>query len=168
MQGRAACTVRGTPDLVPNLQAFLDAAFEFYTRLQSGSRDTARYLLMPVKAAAGGRGKAEEAVVYKRYRLSDEKTFDSFFHDDKAALLRLVDQFMEKSGRFCVAGYPQKLGLLLHGPPGTGKTSLIKALAHYTKRSIVAVPLQKIKTNGELMDVLCDQSFLVKGEGGAG
>ncbi len=39
--------------------------------------------------------------------------------------LSQVDQFLGKSGKFSVPGYPQKLGFLLYGPPGTGAIASI-------------------------------------------
>ncbi len=115
--------------------------------------DPARYLYMPVlsgfraPAADSGDSANSSTAMYKRYKLSEEKTFASFFHPDKDTMVRLVDQFLNKTGKFSIPGYPQKLGFLLYGPPGTGKTSLIKALAQYTKRSIISIPLSKISTN---------------------
>lgn len=89
---------------------------------------------------------------YKRYLLSDSKSFDALFFPEKPQLLKLVDDFMQTRGKFAIPGFPNKLGILLDGPPGTGKTSLIKALAIYLKRRIVSVSLEKVKTNQELMD----------------
>jgi MoxR-like ATPase len=77
-------------------------------------------------------------------------------------LLKLLAHFQDKSGKYAIQGFPHKLGLLLHGPPGTGKTSLIKAMAQHTGRNVVSIPLARIETNQELMDIVFDQSFAVK------
>jgi len=79
-------------------------------------------------------------------------------------LTGVLKHFKNKTGKYAIAGYPHKLGLLLHGPPGTGKTSLIKAMAQHTGRSIVNVPLARISTNQELMDIMFDQQYMVEGE----
>ena len=75
-------------------------------------------------AATAEEGAGASSAIYKRYKLSEEKTFASFFHPDKDPILGLVDQFQEKRGKFGIPGYPQKLGFLLYGPPGTGKVRI--------------------------------------------
>lgn len=67
--------------------------------------------------------------------------------------MQLLDHFGHRTGKYGIPGYPHKLGLLLYGPPGTGKTSMIKVLAQHTDRSIVNVPLARMKTNTELMQL---------------
>ncbi|CAN0082389.1 unnamed protein product [Ectocarpus sp. 12 AP-2014] len=110
-----------------------------------------------------GHPKKEESspIIYKRYKLGDVKDFDSLFFPEKEKLLRALENFEAKRGRYAIRGYPHKLGFLLHGPPGTGKTSLIKALACRTGRHIIQVPLGRIKTNEDLMNIMFDQSFRV-------
>ena len=141
------------------IDALIDKTYAWYIGELKKQEDNSRYLyemqLNPSSKSGDDDGNASR--VFKRYKLSDEKQFSSLFFDEKEKLLGLLKHFVNRTGKYAVQGYPHKFGLLLHGPPGTGKTSLIKALAQHTGRSIVNVPLARITTNQELMDIMFDQ-----------
>lgn len=96
---------------------------------------------------------------FESYRIGEAKTFATLFSHQTKKLQSLVDEFQNKEGKYGVAGFPYKLGLLLHGPAGTGKTSLIKALAHHTNRHIVNIPLARISTNQDLMTAFYSTTY---------
>ena len=154
---------RLTCDELAPIEAFLETAFDAYVEQTAKEEAGGRHLY--VRAGGGGAAKDDDsddgsgAATYKRYRLAASKTFDSLFFPEKDELLALLDAFHAGTGRFAVKGSPKKLGVLLHGPPGTGKTSLIKALAARLDRSIVSIPLGRIKTNQELFDAVFDMKY---------
>lgn len=151
------------------IDAFINGAFKWYIGELRKMEDNSRYLYemkvpdVKISSSNDDSGSDSSGTSYKRYKLSDEKSFDNLFFKEKKGLLGLIDHFTNKTGKYSIKGYPHKLGVLLHGPPGTGKTSLIKALAQHTGRSIVNVPLTKVSTNSELMSIFFDRSYHVEG-----
>ncbi|KAG6592547.1 mitochondrial chaperone BCS1-B [Phytophthora cinnamomi] len=79
----------------------------------------------------------------------------------KENVAQLLDNFTNKAGKFAIKGFPYKLGLLLYGLPGTGKTIHITAVAQHTQRHIEPTSLGKIHTNQRLLDALFDMKFAV-------
>ena len=77
------------------------------------------------------------------------RNFSNIFFDQKGELLRKIDFFKNNREWYEKEGHPYTLGLALHGPPGTGKTSVIKCIANYLGRHLVVIPINKIKTQTE-------------------
>mmetsp|Transcript_3368 Transcript_3368/g.7041 ORF Transcript_3368/g.7041 Transcript_3368/m.7041 type:complete len:387 (-) Transcript_3368:1299-2459(-) len=147
------------------IDKFIDKAYQWYIEELKKLDDNSRYLYeLKVTSKKEDDDDGSSARVYTRYRLSDEKTFDSLFFRQKESLLKLIQHFSCRTGKYEISGYPHKLGLLLSGPPGSGKTSFIKALAQHTGRSIVNVPLARISTNAELMSIFFNHRKHVEGE----
>ena len=91
----------------------------------------------------------ERELIYNCWRetmFESSRTFDNIFFDGKKQILNNIDYFLNNRKWYEDKGIPYSLGIGLHGPPGTGKTSFIKALANYTNRHIIVMSLKMIKT----------------------
>ena len=99
---------------------------------------------------------------YERWKESpfeSTRTFQNLFFDNRESVLKKVDYFLHNKAWYFEKGIPYSLGIGLHGPPGTGKTSFIKALANYTKRHIVTISLKMIKTKKQLDSVFFENRY---------
>jgi len=123
------------------IDVFIDKAYKWYLDQLRTLEDETRYLY-ELKQPGGKSDDGDEASdrKFKRYQLSDEKTFESLFFNEKETILKIVANFTNKTGKYAIKGYPNKLGLLLHGPPGTGKVcdKILNVLLFLCRESLVA------------------------------
>jgi len=68
---------------------------------------------------------------------------------DKRKLVNVVDKFKNKKELYQRLGIPYKLGMMLAGKPGVGKTSTVKAIASYLDKNAYFVNLKGVKKNSE-------------------
>lgn len=98
-------------------------------------------------------------IIFESHNFYSNKSFNNIFFDDKNNLLNRLAYFQENKDDYARLGIPHTLGLLFYGDPGCGKTSTIKAIANYTQRHIIEIPLSKIKTCSELKKIFFNDTI---------
>ncbi|GKV49959.1 hypothetical protein SLEP1_g56681 [Rubroshorea leprosula] len=72
----------------------------------------------------------------------------------KEDVINDLDAFRGRKDFFQKAGRAWKRGYLLHGRPGTGKSSLVAAIANHLRYNIYDLPLQSVRSDAELRRIL--------------
>jgi len=70
--------------------------------------------------------------------------------EDERTLYRAMDNFKFRSDVLRAMGIPNKLGIMLYGIPGTGKSSVIQAVSTYLEKDMYYLRLNSLRTNSAL------------------
>ena len=87
------------------------------------------------------------------------RNFDNLFFENKNEILNKINFFLQNKLWYEKMGIPYTLGIGLHGPPGTGKTSFIKALANFTDRHIIIISLKLLKKKYHLEEYFFETRY---------
>jgi chaperone BCS1 len=97
--------------------------------------------------------------IWDEVQFLSTRTFSNIFFKGKDDIIKKLDFFLKNKDWFYDKGIPYSLGIGMHGPPGTGKTSLIKAIGNYTNRHIVVISLKIIKTKKQLDSIFFEERY---------
>jgi ATP-dependent 26S proteasome regulatory subunit len=89
------------------------------------------------------------------------KSFANIFGKEVREVEERVNFFLNNKSWYDERGIPYQLGLLLSGVPGSGKTSIIRAIANLTKRHIVNVNFANITTATQLKNLFFNEKLSV-------
>ena len=98
-------------------------------------------------------------LMFSMTRFQTNKSLDTLYGSPIKILRKRVDLFKNNSLWYKKNGIPHTLGILLHGLPGTGKSSTIKAIAQDLNRHIFNLKLTKNTTQQQMWNLFYNDSI---------
>ncbi|WZY69595.1 hypothetical protein YC2023_001835 [Brassica napus] len=140
------------------LDSYLDHIIEKAEEIRRRNQD--RLLYTNSRGGGGGGGLDSRGFPWESVPFKHPSTFETLAMDPvkKREIMEDLKDFTECRSFYQRTGRAWKRGYLLHGPPGTGKSSMIAAMANYLGYDIYDLELTEVKSNSELRKLLMKTS----------
>lgn len=102
-----------------------------------------------------------KALTFNMNEFKTSKSFSNVFGNHVDELKERLDLFVNHPEWYAERGIPHSLGIMLHGIPGAGKTSTIKAIAKDTHRHIFNLSLRPYTTQKQLLNLFYNETVVV-------
>jgi len=150
---------------VQYLQTFIENCNTDYERRMANKLGSHRYYFDQV-VQTKARGSTQNPLplthlLYTKSKFTTNRTFENVFFDQRDQVRDRTKFFLEHRDWYDKKGIPYTLGFMFHGPPGTGKTSSVKAIANVGRRHIINVHLAEIKTKAQLQHLFFNDEIHV-------
>ncbi len=104
---------------------------------------------------------APKRITFNMTPFNTFKSMDNIYGSHINEIKERVRLFVDHPEWYSQRGIPYTLGLLLHGKPGCGKTSLIKAIAKDTNRHVFNLTIRKTTTQRQLLNLFFEENVSV-------
>ena len=141
---------------------FIDNIDNEYKNSLKKARNNKKYIYTLIAASENNNNNSYDRDIISKWEECEfisTRTFKNLFFENKKFLINKLNFFNENEDWYKYEGHPYTFGIGLHGPPGTGKTSVIKCIANKLERHIIVIPLGKIKTQSEFSEYFFENYY---------